>query len=289
MSEHLTPLRDHFKSKELWIDTLILMIVWFISIGLKHFLTDPKYSILLKLTHLTALMASIEMIGFFALHLFGKKKGVFVQGFIGGFISSTMIYIQFGDKEKMKAFYARDIVGALILSTISMLSLCILLVLTITSGNPVNIWLPFMFQIIGLIFCHFLILSLLPRNDIHDNSTLISIDNPIIWKNVLKFTLFFACILYGLKWMATLLPDSYLVTTFIISLFESHAILAAFLSEIDFIQEKFQSEWIISLILLGNLVSKIFLVSRSEISGIKIPVTLSLIGSFLLSFVAYLF
>ena len=234
-------------------------------------------------------MASIEMIGFLAFQFFGKRRGILVQGFIGGFISSTMIYIQFGEASKMSAYSSRDVVGGLILSTIAMLSLSVLLVITLSSRDDFYLTYPFLMQIVGLFFCLFLITSLTPATKSKSEENIFYIEDPIIWKNVLKFTFFLTSITFGLKWLTNLIPDSYLISSFVISLFESHAVLAAFLSNIETVGDHFNPKLIVSLILLGSLISKIFLISRSKMNGIKKPVYLSLIGSFLLSLTAYLF
>ena len=284
---HPTPLLTHFKSKELWLDTAALVIVWLLSIILNRLLTNPTHFYIIKLVQITALMASIEYIGFFALHVFGKSRGLLIQGLLGGFISSTMIFIQIGSQEKTHYYSNQEIARSLILATLSMLSLGVLIIWTIADHNQLALALPFLLQACALIVSFF---SLGLRGGPTKRTAipcLVMLDDPIIWKNVVKFTFILALILMSEKALTKLLPESYFVSTFVIALFESHAVLAAFITGIE--DYSANPQIVVCLILLGNVVSKVFLTLKSPVKAIKLPVSLALLGSFLFSLLALLF
>jgi len=286
-SEHNTPLRFHLKTKELWQDTAALIIVWLLAIFLKIWLTDPAQFYLIKLVQITALMASIEYLGFFALHFFGKSKGLMIQGLLGGFISSTMIFIQIGNQEKTHQYTSQEIARSLIIATIAMLSLGVIIIWTIADENQFSLSIPFLLQTSVLLLSLFLLRSKGEKAYRPKAASLVMLDDPIVWKNVLKFTFFLALILMGVKALTKLLPESYLISTFVIALFESHAVLAAFVTSIRTYSANPQI--VICLILFGNVVSKVFLTMKSPVKEIKRPVILALLGSFAFSLLALLF
>ncbi len=266
---------------------MTLVALWFVFIFLKQNILNPEYFYILKLVQITALMASIEFLGFFALHLFGRSKGVLIQGFLGGFISSTMVFIQMSDQDKTKHYNHSEISRSLILSTIAMLILGVVIIWTILEENQFQISLAFMLQSLALIASIFFIPKIKTTIPKAQPEHLIMLDDPIIWKNVLKFTFVLALIHWGVKAMTKLLPDSYLMSTFVIALFESHAILAAFLTDIQSI--RIDPKIVISIILLGNLISKLFLTIKSGVLSVKKPVSIALIASYLFSLLAYFF
>jgi preprotein translocase subunit SecY len=72
----------------------------------------------------------------------------------------------------------------------------------------------------------------------------------------------------GVKALTKLLPESYFVSTFVIALFESHAVLAAFITGIE--DYSANPQIVVCLILLGNVVSKVFLTLKSPVKAIKL-------------------
>lgn len=284
---HPTPLFSHFKGKELWLDTAALVIVWLLSIILNRLLTNPTHFYIIKLVQITALMASIEYIGFFALHVFGKSRGLLIQGLLGGFISSTMIFIQIGSQEKTHHYSTQEIARSLILATLAMLSLGVVIIWTIAEYNQLTLSMPFLLQAFALTVSLFFFRQTGEKPKRPAASSLVILDDPIVWRNVVKFTFFLALILMGVKALTKLLPESYLVSTFVIALFESHAVLAAFITGIE--DYAANPQIVVCLILLGNVVSKVFLTLKSPVKAIKLSVCLILLGSFLFSLLALLF
>ena len=287
MSSHPTPLSAHIRKSEFWIDTLLLAVLWLSAHFLELLLTDPRLAYVIKLVQITALMASIEYIGFFALHLFGRSKGLFIQGFFGGLISSTMMFIQLGDSGKTKGHSPIDIARTLLLATIAMLLLGVVIVYTLADAQSFQLALPLFIQS-GTLLAVVVILGLQEKmKPSQESEQLVMIDDPIVWKNVLKFTVFLASILLIVKAVTKMIPESYLLSTFIIALFETHAILAAAMTNLSTISEA--PKLVILTIMFGNIVSKIFLVAKSQIHEAKRPLILSLIGSYLAALISLVF
>jgi len=230
-------------------------------------------------------MATIEFIGFVALHLFGLRRGLFIQGFLGGLLSSTMFYIQMSDREKTAYYHHSEIISSLILATIAMLTLAETIILTLANKNFFQLSLPILLQITGLILCLFFFKKKGPHPHLA-KQTFVIIEDPIVWKNVLKFTLILSVILIGVKALNLWIPQSYLISTLIISFFETHAILAAYLSGSETIT--YQPQTVLMVILFGNIISKIFLTMRSTIPEIKFPVISSLVFSYLIALLSLL-
>ena len=287
MSSHPTPLSAHIRKSEFWIDTLLLAVLWLTAHFLELLLTDPRLAYVIKLVQITALMASIEYIGFFALHLFGRSKGLFIQGFFGGLISSTMMFIQLGDSGKTKGHSPIDIARTLLLATIAMLLLGVVIVYTLADAQSFQLALPLFIQS-GTLLAVVVILGLQEKmKPSQESEQLVMIDDPIVWKNVLKFTVFLASILLIVKAVTKMIPESYLLSTFIIALFETHAILAAAMTNLSTISEA--PKLVILTIMFGNIVSKIFLVAKGQVHEAKRPVILSLAGSFLAALLSLVF
>ena len=52
---------------------------------------------------LVGLIGLLEVVGFFVLHSLGVKRGLLAQGLIGGFISSTAVFVRLTAKPMREA------------------------------------------------------------------------------------------------------------------------------------------------------------------------------------------
>jgi uncharacterized membrane protein (DUF4010 family) len=268
-AQHKTPIRQHLKTKHFWLDlsALILIYVAVIFIEYEKWVKD-----LLKIT---ALMGSIEILSFFSFHLLGRRKGLLLQGLLSGFISSTMFFFKVTQDISFKKFPHNYIHASLLLSVIGMLMEMIGITVVIAKSNLISLSLPILIQILFLTLFAFIFVrrqKSFPTDDI-------IIDHPILWRKVLKFSIILGTIIFFTRKLGIIFPQLSLAMTFVISLFETHAIWAANLINLS------QNEIILlhlHLILFGNIVSKSFLVLK--FSGFQ--KNKALIYSFLASLLA---
>lgn len=86
-----TNLSSIWKNSDFWWDSLLLLVMWSAVFFLPDHIYKVPVAIILKVV---ALVASLEMISFLAYQFVDKKNGLFLQGFLGGFASSTTVFVQ---------------------------------------------------------------------------------------------------------------------------------------------------------------------------------------------------
>ncbi len=251
--EHQTPLTYHIKDRHFWFDVAVLACLFGIAV----------YYPLLKII---PLVASLELISFFSFHFLAKSSHIQVQGFVGGLVSSTVVYLQILNDRKFSRLGARDLQITLLFALCAMLCECLFIMWVIAGNIGFTFYLPFLSQ---LVFCLFLIIFLFlvyPADDdggaLDFVDTEILIDHPIVWKTVARFSLFVLVLVFSFRFIGSELGLSENLSTFFVSLFEAHAILASVLtSQREYGFDSSLME-LIFFILLGNAVSKSFLVFR---------------------------
>lgn len=285
--KHNTQLTYHLKGTEFWFDTVILTALWsstlFVS---KEFEIFPGATIL-SIIKIVALLASLQMMGFFAYHLAGKRAGLIIQGFLGGFVSSTMTYLQFTQQDEFAHHNRWTVSRALLLSTVAMLAECIFIILTLANHSTWPLILPILTQLAIIT----LIVFLLPAStgsQASANKKLI-VDEPIIWKKVIYFALLILFLIYSMRFVSQHLSLNYMISAFIMSLFESHGVLAAAITEFNSNATHNQGQIAVLVILLGNVISKSFFVLRGKNQTIRKTVIGALAGSFVLASWVYFF
>lgn len=278
--EHKTGLFYHLKGTEFWFDVIILIALWssifFIP---KEFEVFPGATVV-SIIKIVALLASLQMMGFFAYHVAGNRAGLIIQGFLGGFVSSTMTYLQFTQQEEFAHHNRWTVSRALLLSTVAMLAECTFIVLTLATHS---IW-PLILPILTQLAIITLIVFLLPASTgstASANKKLI-VDEPIVWKKVIYFSLLILFLIYSMRFVSQHLSLNYMISAFFMSLFESHGVLAAAITEFNTNPTPHQGQIAVVVILLGNVISKSFFVLRGKNHAIRKTVIGALFGSFLL-------
>lgn len=277
---HNTHLSSHLKGTEFWFDTAILVVLWSSTLFLPtEFQVFPGATIL-SIIKIVALLASLQMMGFFAYHLAGKRAGLIIQGFLGGFVSSTMTYLQFTQQDEFAHHNRWTVSRALLLSSVAMLAECIFIILTLATHSTWPLILPILTQLAIIL----LIVFLLPAStgsETSTNKTLI-VDEPIIWKKVIYFSALILFLIYSMRFVSQHLSLNYLISAFFMSLFESHGVLAAAITEFNTNPTPHHGQIAVLVILLGNVISKSFFVLRGKNHAIRKTVIGALAGSFLL-------
>ena len=90
--QHNTPLSTHFKDKHIWFDIAVLAAFFVIA----------HYFPILKIV---PLVGSLELFSFFCFHLLAKRSRFQLQGFLGGFISSTAVFLQTLNESKFSLYH----------------------------------------------------------------------------------------------------------------------------------------------------------------------------------------
>lgn len=249
MTQHQTPLESHLKHWHLWFDLFILLLIWVLA---SYF----------PLAKIFALVASLELMSFFSFHLMGQKKSLYLQGFLGGFVSSTAVYVQLTSDHRFKDADDKDLMIALILAYIAMLAECMLILFTFVGFKEGRVYLPFGFQLVVL--CAFLILLAYHHKSEAQLNLKFEVDHPIRWKDVVIFSMAIIGLIFGMQYLNSTLKLPQELATFIVSLFEAHAVLAAIVSEWVLSPDKMDIVQLSLCVLLGNFISKMFLVIRAR-------------------------
>lgn len=277
-----TPLSHHARQHGFWFDLFILAMLWgSLFVISPDALIFSRYS-LSALVKLVALVSTLEALGFFAAHLFGAQRGLLLQGFLGGFLSSTMTYLRLAPLQVSVGLRAR----ALLLSTLAMLSEALLIIATLAPARALVLPLSQML-LLGAMIAFFRQPSA-PRADSAVASAELEIDigEPIVWRRVLKLSMLILAFIGGMRLISQHLPLPFELTTLVISLFESHAVLAALLADPQ--RDPFVPA-IILIVLLGNALSKCAITYwRSRDWKLTRAVGGALFASFLGASVSYL-
>jgi uncharacterized membrane protein (DUF4010 family) len=252
---HNTPLSLHFKDKHIWLDMILLALLFIVA----------HYFPLLKIV---PLIASLELFSFFCFHLLAKGSRFQLQGFLGGFISSTAVFLQVLNEHKFAATPDKDVLLALLFAICAMLLECVFIIYFLTETAPLNYYLPFVAQLV--FFCSIIVyinVSKHPRFiSEFDGEPVPEIellnDHPIVWKNVIKLSLFILAIIWLMHFIGSEFGLSRGLSTLLVSLFEAHAILASLMTEWSISPNEIQLLPLFLVILLGNTLSKSYLVYK---------------------------
>jgi uncharacterized membrane protein (DUF4010 family) len=274
-----TPLTKHLRDTTFWFDLIVLTILWLLVLFVPKDLFLFNHSSLIDILKIVALIASLEVLGFFSCHLMGNRAGLLLQGFLGGFVSSTMTYLRFTKNEDLKDKHARTISRALILSTIAMLIEGVFIVVAI---NPFakKVITPLIVQIVILVIAVFMIKRPVGTVTAQVTNT-IEIAEPIIWKRVLYFSTLIISLIFLMRFISEKFSLPYQWTSFLVSLFESHAVLAAAMTEFQGSHQIRQAQQIVVLVLTGNVLSKTFFILKADNKAIRWPLLVSLYSSLL--------
>jgi uncharacterized membrane protein (DUF4010 family) len=222
----------------------------------------------IPLLKIVPLVASLELFSFFSFHIFAKRSSLKLQGFLGGFISSTAVFLQILYDKKFASLHSQDVMLTLLLALCAMLLECVFILFFFSTQLPLIYYLPFFLQLGFFIVVLFLVQGYLrSRNISPENPEMdieLLIDHPIIWKNVAKLSVFIIALVSIMHFIGDKFGLSREISTLIISFFEAHAVLAATMFQWSLDQENIELLQLIFLILLGNTLSKSYLAYKGN-------------------------
>ena len=255
--EHKTPLTYHFKDKHIWFDMTMLAALFVVAAYIPLFKIVP-------------LVASLELFSFFSFHLLAKRSRFLLQGFLGGFISSTAVFLQILNDNKFSSTSERELLLTMLFALCAMLLECLFIIFFLAEELPFIYYLPFVTQ---LIFFSIVILYVNASSSsrfVSDHATDVRVDfellndHPIIWKNVAKLSILILVIISAMHYVGSDLGLSRGLSTLLISLFEAHAILASVMTEWSLESQNIDLMKLFFLILLGNTLSKSYLALKGS-------------------------
>ncbi len=290
MSDHQTPLSFHLKQKHIWLDILLLLSLWLVVYIAPENLWQMRGISLHFFIKIAALVASLEFISFLSFHLLSGKKSLLLQGFLGGFISSTTVYVQLNYDKRFLNLEEKLLAQSLLVATCSMLIECILIVISVSNFLTLQMLVPFGLTL--LFISTFLLFSILKtkRADLQvEGLNELEIDDPIVWKKVLVFSFYIALLKFLMIILQEFTSVPVIAATFLASLFEAHAILAVNAANFSTQMSLFEIHSIMMVILTGSLISKMFLVVKGKVLSKKrlvlLPMTISTLLAFLVTYI----
>lgn len=255
---HTTSLKFHLKQRHIWFDVLILIGLYVLA----------SYYPLLKII---PLIATLELFSFFAYHLLSHRVQTNLQGFLGGLVSSTAVFIQVLNDKKFKGESELTLIGMLAFAMIAMLLESVFLLITLASHLSLIYYLPFVVQIACFGIATIAIQRWVPAQKGYVKGAASELkqleilkDHPIEWLSVFKLALMVLGLILLIHFITselTLAPD---FATMLAALFEAHAVLAAIL--LDAPQDGSATElvYLFLMILTGNTISKSYLLLRAK-------------------------
>ncbi len=282
MNEHQTPLLQHFREKHFWKDVFFLMMLCSFVVFLN---TNNPFVLLFKLM---AIVASLEFISFLSFHLIGKEKSLLLQGFLGGMISSTTVFLQLNYDKKFSDTDSNVLARSELLAICAMILECIIIMLVFPGDLPFKFILPFVIYLLVITVSIFFLKLKANKNlnTTQPTAQSLEIDDPIRWVNVLKFALYVTVLKYFLNFSNHFLYLPKKLSIFIASIFEAHAVLAVSISGLSNNLDEREILTIVILILAGSSISKMYFVLTGSVLKSKRLVMVPMMISFLLASLA---
>lgn len=285
---HTTPLSYHFKQRHFWFDISVLALLFVVA----------AYVPILKIV---PLVACLELFSFFSFHLLAKGGRFQLQGFLGGFVSSTAVFVQVLNDKKFAATSSRDLLQTLLLAVCAMLTECLFILYFLTSELPFIYYVPVLTQLLFFAGAVLYVnrFAQLPKSAYEDTGANrdfdMLIDHPIVWKNVAKLALIILTLVSVMHFIGNNLGFSRDISTLLVSLFEAHAILASVVTEWSLDPQNIDLLKLVFVVLVGNTLSKSYLAFKGKnlsakplfialmISALALSVGVTFIGNAFLS------
>lgn len=220
------------------------------------------------------------MISFLAYQFVDKQNGLYLQGFLGGFASSTTVFVQITQDHRFSKLSVNTLTSILLFATLAMLIETLIIGLGLDASQKILYMIGFQ-MIVTAVYIY----RLWREHETSKETNIhFYIDHPIIWKRVLKLALFILTLIGVMKLITTYAPISEPLAVLLTSLFEAHAVFAAILLK----DHQSNIYFLYILVSLGSVLSKLFLVWRSKIPGlvrqIILPFAISTAGIAIIAF-----
>lgn len=261
-SKHTTPLRSHLHEPRLWWDFCILALVWVCAMMIDAQIVILGISIA-TVFKVIGMVGLLETFGFVVFHWLGYTRGILLQGFLGGFMSSTTVFIQLTQTKITELFPPAILSRALLLATLAMVIECVFILYAVAPQRHLLIYtMPFLVQGVFLGMAVLLLPKMPFKTHVLDLDVLSN--HPISWLKVMRFSAFIIVLIWGIRWLNLTMQLPLVWSSFLLSLFEAHAVLAASMIEISPNSPDSLRLQIIIAVVFGNTISKCFLIARTK-------------------------
>lgn len=243
------------------IETAILLVIFALGIipVLPNHAIDPFNLFNPRIfAILIATIAALQFAGYIAIRLFGEKTGLVLLGFLGGFVSSTVVFVNLSHTLKAHSKNKSVVIASAILANLAMLIEMMIIVFVAAQDFLFYIFKPMLAMCTMSIVIVFLIL--LFNKERNTKQTLS--EKPVNFQTIIRSALliFSALIIVALtKHFAG--PDATLLVSFLTGLFEIHGVSLA----TGLLYENHQLSLHIAALalfsaIIGAFISKLFLV-----------------------------
>lgn len=277
-------LTSHLRSLRFWCDLAGLAIIWLMVWWLDESLMWLGILPVTLIIKLMGLIGLLELFGFVAFHWFGATRGILLQGFTGGLMSSTAVFIQLTQADRVKTNSIHTLTRALLLAMLAMLMECLVIVLSIV---PSELFWHNSLPLLAQALCITAAIWVLPSSNEPKGKDFDSIDtfnHPILWRRVWRFAALIVGLTLGIRWLNSYLQLPLVTSSFFLSLFEAHTVLAAAMLTVSQSSGLQDGLPLVMAIILGSTISKSLLVLRT---GHR-PLITHLLGVLLLSLLVVL-
>lgn len=261
---HSTSLTSHLSTPHFWWDVVVLAAIWFMVWWLNESLLWWGLLPVALMAKVLGLIGLLELCSFMAFHWLGAARGTLLQGFLGGFISSTAVFVQLTQADRVKTSPTPTLARALLLAMLAMLMECLLIVFTIA---PFEVFWRAALPLLAQGLCIVVAVLALPSaglSVVSSRSLIASFDHPIVWWRVLRFSALIVGLTLGIRWLSSYAQLPLVISSFFLSLFEAHAVLAAAMLSISQSLRVDNGLSLVVAIILGSTISKSLLVLRTR-------------------------
>lgn len=210
-----------------------------------------------KFGMLMALIASIQFGGYVVIRLFGERFGIALTGFLGGLISSTVVFANMGHLLKSHPNSLFSVIAAALLANVAMFLEIMLIVFVASHELFFYIFWPLFGMVMAGCFFSFILIY---RQNIKSLETS-ELTNPLNLLSILRISLFIGTALIVISVTKQYFGTKAMVlAAFLGGLFEIHGIsLATSLLYVENQIKLYNAGLVIYVALLGAFVSKFFL------------------------------
>lgn len=250
--------REKFKPHEM--ETLIVLVIFTLGILplLPDFTIDPWHLFNPKeLGLLIVTIAALQLGGYVTIHLFGERLGIPLTGFMGGLVSSTVVFAQMKDILKQHPQSERAILSSGLFATVAMLIDVMIIILVASPPLMIFIFWPIIAMIcMGLL----LALGLLYLQKETRNDVSLSV-MPLNLLSLLRTSLFIGALFLIIAMARKLISiKGILLLSFLGGLVEIHGIsLATALLYLGKQMQAIDARLVLYVAILASFVSKIIL------------------------------
>ncbi len=217
--------RDVLRPEEITAAILLAVFVFVVIPFLPNHAVDP-WGLLnpRRLAQVVALIAAIEFCGYASERMAGPKMGLLVTGFLGGFASSTAVFLSLAKAVRQDPQKMKSLIGACLLSIVSPLLLFLLIVAATSADLMPAVSPPIIAAAATAALLGILIGSRAPKGAANQNVQ----RNPLDLRSLTKLGLF----IVGLLTLAAIMQN-YVgsrgtgLVSFVGGLFELHGVTLA--------------------------------------------------------------